>query len=95
MTTDLPDDDTLAAALADDAVQFACTHHAASSPQFRRRIAQLYIKLRLDPAARTTANTAALLGVGRRRIPEIEATALAKLRRNLREQYPELFSPEH
>lgn len=87
----LPDDDTTLETLADEAVDFACKHHPSESPRFRRYIARLYIKTRLDPAERTAANTATLLGVGRRRVPEIEASALAKLRRRLREQNPELF----
>jgi DNA-directed RNA polymerase sigma subunit (sigma70/sigma32) len=91
MIPDLPDDDDRAAALADEAVEFACRHHPSESPRFRRFIARLYIKTRLDPAARTTENTATLLGVGRRRVPEIEATALAKMRRELRGCRPELL----
>lgn len=91
MTPELPDDDAHAAALADEAVEFACRHHAAESPKFRRYIARLYIKTRIDPSARTTANTATLLGIDRRRVPDVEATALAKLRRQLREIHPELF----
>lgn len=91
MTPELPDDDTRAESLADEAVDFALKHHPSESPKFRQFIARLYIKTRLDPAARTAANTATLLGVGRRRIPEIEATALAKLRRELRQLHPEIF----
>ena len=72
-------DDAQADALADEAVEFALRHHPAQDAKFRRRIARLYIRLRLDPEARTTTNTAILLGVERRRIPEIEATALARL----------------
>lgn len=93
MTSATPDDDAAAEALADEAVAFACRHHAAESPKFRRQIAALYIKTRLDPAARTAANTATLLGIqDRRRLPEIEATAIAKLRRKLIRLHPELFS---
>lgn len=91
MTADLPDEDARAAALADEAVDFACRYHPAETPRMRKFIARLYIRTRLDPEARTTANTATLLGVDRRRIPEIEATALAKLRRELLERHPDLF----
>lgn len=91
MTPELPDDDSRADALADEAVDFALRHHPSESPRFRRYIARLYIKTRLDPAERTAANTATLLGVGRRRVPEIEAAAIAKLRRELRKLHPELF----
>jgi DNA-directed RNA polymerase sigma subunit (sigma70/sigma32) len=92
MTPELPDDDARAEILADEAVDFACRHHPAESARFRRRIARLYIQLRLDPSARTAANTATLLGVDRRRVPEIEATALAKLRHTLRQKNPEIFT---
>lgn len=92
MTPDLPDDDARADALADEAVDFACKHHPSESPRFRRYIARLYIRTRLNPEARTAANLATLLGTERRRVPEIEASALAKLRRHLREKHPELFT---
>ena len=84
MTPELPDDDAHADALADEAVNFACKHHPSESPRFRRFIARLYIKTRLDPKARTSANIATLFGIGRRRVPEIEARAIAKIRRQIR-----------
>jgi len=88
MPTDLPDDAPLET-LADEAVEFALRHHPAADGRTRRLVARLYIKLRLDPEARTAANLGALLGEDRRRIPEIEAAALAKLRRALRDLYPD------
>lgn len=91
MTPDLPDDDAQTDALADEAVEFACRHHPAASPRVRRQVARLYIRTRLHPETVTAATLGTLLGEDRRRIPEIEATALAKLRRALRNIHPELF----
>jgi DNA-directed RNA polymerase sigma subunit (sigma70/sigma32) len=71
------------AALADEAVDFALRHHPHATARVRRIVARLYIKTRLHPSARTTENLATLFGIDRRRIPEIEATALAKLRARL------------
>ena len=83
------DDEALAEALADEAVEFAISRHPAASPRMRRQIARLYLRFHLHPEVRTTANLATLLGEDRRRLPEIEAVALAKLRRQLRHLLPE------
>jgi DNA-directed RNA polymerase sigma subunit (sigma70/sigma32) len=89
MTPDPPDAplDTLA----DEAVEFALRHHPAASGRIRRRVARLYIHLRLNPSARTAANIGELLGEDRRRIPEIEASALSKLYLACRQRHPDLF----
>ena len=89
MTPDFPDESL--EVLADRAVEFAVRHHPSASPVMRRRVARLYIKLHLNPSARTAANLGTLLGEDRRRIPEIEAAALAKLRHALGTTHAHLF----
>lgn len=78
MPADLSDDDALADALAD-----AWVEAAASDPALCR-LALRAAGLRPEPAEMTVAQLAAEHGIDRRRIPEIEAAALAKLHRHLR-----------
>lgn len=96
MTPDLPDEDATAETLADTVTDLVEELHPFGSPNFRRQVARLYLKQILGvekpPGAISQSAVGRPFRIDRRRVAAIEAAALAKLRRHLREKHPELFT---
>jgi DNA-directed RNA polymerase specialized sigma subunit len=81
------DDETIAEALADWAVEQAVAEHPRASAEFRRRVAVLYLRQAIGSEARpghiTQTSLGRHLGISQQRIADIQARFIARMRREL------------